>query len=66
MQAFIGIILPLIGTTLGSSMVFLLKDKLNGLTNGADDYLTKPFHMDELLARVNIQLRKKGKVDLCL
>ena len=29
MQAFIGIILPLIGTTLGSSMVFLLKDKLN-------------------------------------
>ena len=29
MQIFIGMILPLIGTTLGSSMVFLLKDKLN-------------------------------------
>lgn len=38
-----------------------IEDKLNGLNNGTDDYITKPFHMDELLARVNIQLRKNNK-----
>lgn len=36
-------------------------DKLTGFDLGAHDYLTKPFHMDELVARVNVQLRKDNK-----
>ena len=35
-----------------------IDDKLNGFKYGADDYVTKPFHMEELMARVNVRLRK--------
>ena len=41
-----------------------LEDKLNGLTHGADDYMTKPFHIEELIARVNIQLRKNDSKEI--
>ncbi len=37
-----------------------LDDKVAGLDNGADDYLTKPFMSKELLARLRALLRRKG------
>ncbi len=40
------------------------KDKVHGLDAGADDYLTKPFEFDELLARIRALLRRKGSSDL--
>jgi DNA-binding response OmpR family regulator len=33
-------------------------DKIHGLDIGADDYITKPFHPEEVIARVNSQLRR--------
>ena len=38
----------------------MLEDKLTGFEAGADDYITKPFHIEELVARINVQLRKKS------
>jgi len=39
-----------------------VKDKISGLDSGADDYLTKPFAFEELLARVRALLRRKREV----
>ena len=37
-----------------------LDDKLDCFEIGADDYVTKPFHIEELIARVGVQLRKNN------
>ena len=37
-----------------------IEDKVNGLDIGADDYLTKPFAIKELLARIRLILRRKS------
>ncbi len=48
-------------TALGST-----DDKVKGLKMGADDYLTKPFEIVELLARVEVVLRRYNKSDVKL
>lgn len=45
----------LILTALGT-----VNDKVEGLESGADDYLTKPFHFEELLARIKALLRRQS------
>ncbi len=37
-----------------------IQDVINGLDSGADDYVTKPFVFDELLARIRANIRKKS------
>lgn len=39
-----------------------LRDKIQGLDSGADDYLTKPFAFEEFLARVRALLRRRNEV----
>ncbi|WP_455538521.1 response regulator transcription factor [Terrisporobacter sp.] len=40
-----------------------LDDKIKGLDYGSDDYMTKPFHIRELLARVRAVSRRNGDID---
>lgn len=40
-----------------------LDDKIKGLDKGGDDYMTKPFHIKELLARVRAVSRRKGDIE---
>ena len=47
--------IPVIMVTARTSV----QDKINGLELGADDYVTKPFRRDELVARIQATLRRK-------
>jgi heavy metal response regulator len=38
-----------------------ITDRVSGLDSGADDYLTKPFHFEELLARIRVLLRRDSE-----
>jgi DNA-binding response OmpR family regulator len=40
-----------------------VEDKVTGLERGADDYVTKPFRFEELLARVRVRLRDGGTAE---
>lgn len=42
------------------------EDKVNGLDYGADDYITKPFEMEELLARIRAAFRRKESSESAL
>ena len=50
-------LLPVIMVTARDSVT----DKVSGLDSGADDYITKPFAIEELLARIRTALRKHAK-----
>ena len=39
-----------------------VRDRIDGLNSGADDYLVKPFNFDELVARIRALIRRKGEV----
>ena len=50
---------PVIMLTAKSEM----DDKLNGLEHGADDYITKPFSMRELMARIKAVLKRTNNIE---
>ncbi|KAF0964543.1 DNA-binding response regulator [Rhodococcus sp. ACS1] len=41
-----------------------VEDKISGLTLGADDYVTKPFSLEEVVTRLRVILRRAGKVSV--
>ena len=43
-----------------------VRDRVSGLETGADDYIVKPFHIDELIARIHARLRRRLPGDTSL
>lgn len=53
---------------MGTPVIFLtamggVDDRIKGLKLGADDYIAKPFQVGELMARVEVQFRRYGKIN---
>ena len=42
----------------------MIEDKLKGFQTGADDYITKPFSLDELFYRIEVFLRRSRNIDV--
>ncbi len=51
-----GLLMPVLFLTARNETV----DRVRGLTSGGDDYITKPFALEELVARVQVALRRTG------
>ncbi|KGJ90779.1 response regulator transcription factor [Colwellia psychrerythraea] len=56
----LGIATPIIFLTAHDS----LADKLNGFSLGADDYLTKPFELEELAVRIQVLAKRETKAEI--
>ncbi len=60
------VVVDLVGSQRASEPIFILRardatqDKIRGLSSGGDDYVTKPFSLEELVARIRVILRRTG------
>ena len=57
----VGLKVPILMLTAKSKV----RDKVRGLEAGADDYVTKPFSFEELLARIKALVRRHNGIDAC-
>lgn len=64
-------LIPVVRRTCDAGIVMLtardeLTDRLRGLDGGADDYILKPFAIDEVVSRVGAVLRRLGRIATCV
>ena len=65
----VSLMLPLCGAlqiTVNDLLTGAVADKVKGLRGGAEDYIVKPFEAVELLARIEVVLRRAGKSEMRL